>query len=84
MGQHMRLSYLLHNLCTKTHADVSSRARGLKLGIGLHLHPYVEYVSSKGSGIHIGSPDPSLQVKVLQFHVLQGSNMHFRKSTNWA
>ena len=33
-----------------THADVPSRARGLKFGLSLHLHPYFMFSSSKGSG----------------------------------
>ena len=37
---------LSHGAC----ADISSGARGLKLGLKLHLHPYFVYASSEGSG----------------------------------
>ena len=33
-----------------THADVSSKANGLKLGMSLHLYAYFMYASSEGSG----------------------------------
>ena len=32
-----------------THADISSKARGLNFDLSLHLHPYVMYSSSNGS-----------------------------------
>ena len=46
----------------QTHADVSSRNRGLKFCISLHLHPYFEYAINEYSGepVHrTGSPEPS-------------------------
>ena len=32
------------------HVDVFSKARGLNVGLSLHLHPCLVYASSKGSG----------------------------------
>ena len=32
------------------HAGTSTKARVINSGLSLHLHPYIVYVSSKGSG----------------------------------
>ena len=37
------------NASLNAHADVSSGARGVKLGLGLHLRQYLLYASSEGS-----------------------------------
>ena len=34
----------------KSHADVSSRSRGLNIGLRFQLHPYLVYVISECSG----------------------------------
>ena len=38
-----------------THADLSSKARGLNFSLNLHLHPYFVYVRSIGPGksVHV-------------------------------
>ena len=44
---------IVHRICVKplkNHPDISSKARGLNFGKGLHLHSYLAYVSRKGSG----------------------------------
>ena len=44
-------------------ADVTSRAKGQIFGLSLHLHPYLLYLRSKGSGKsgHLHRlPEPSL------------------------
>ena len=41
------MSHMRNNPAINPHADVSSRARGLKFGLSLHLHPYFEYASSE-------------------------------------
>ena len=33
-----------------SHADIDSKARGLKFDLSLYLHPNFEYVGSDGSG----------------------------------
>ena len=47
-GQHTR-SHMRKCLLKTDHADVSSEARGLNVGLGLHIHPYFVYASGKGS-----------------------------------
>ena len=42
--------YFCQNASSKHHTDAFSRARVLIFGLRLHLHPYIAYVSSKGSG----------------------------------
>ena len=40
------------------HAVISTLARGLNIGQGLHLHPYFIYAHSEGSGeyVHLSRP----------------------------
>ena len=53
-------------LLINTHADVSSKARGLNLDLRLHLQAYFLYVSSEGSGksVHMWSCINLLSIKI--------------------
>ena len=47
------------------HAEVSSSARCLNFGLGLHLYPYFMYASSEGSGESVHSPEHPLLDNVI-------------------
>ena len=51
------------------HADVSTKARGLKFSLRLHLQPYFVYKSSEGSSKSVHSPEPSLLTDAIKINI---------------
>ena len=62
----MLIAYVQMSL-VNTHADLSSKDRGLNSSLFLHLHPYFMYVRRKGSGESalVGRLDYSLAARNL-------------------